>query len=99
MLRNAKRFIYAAVMANSKKRKKMDLLAEKSLTNCPLLGHKQTNLQRKTLLIFGWKLVFGGDKKKEKTTAKLENRRKFQNFSGLTNSGQDIKESISKRLK
>ena len=36
--------IASIVMAYSKKRKKTDLLAEKSLTNCPLLDLNETNL-------------------------------------------------------
>ena len=36
--------IASVVMAYSKKRKKTDLLAEKSLTNCPLLDLNETNL-------------------------------------------------------
>jgi len=34
----------ADVMGHSKKRKKTELLVEKSLTNCRLLQHKQSNM-------------------------------------------------------
>lgn len=38
--------------------------------------------------------VMANSRKRKKTTVKHENRRKFQNFISLTNSGQELKKTF-----
>jgi hypothetical protein len=39
-------------------------------------------------------VVMANSRKRKKTTVKHENRRKFQNFISLTNSGQELKKTF-----
>jgi hypothetical protein len=50
--------IASVVTCHSKKRKKTDSVTQKSLTNCPLLRHKQTSFVIANLLFFG--RLYGG---------------------------------------
>ena len=43
---------------------------------------------------YRYKRVMANSRKRKKTTVKHENRRKFQNFISLTNSGQELKKTF-----